>query len=342
MKLDRFIIQFNWRFLLVRIVVNALALAGTAAVLPKIYFVDKTFGNWLLMALMLGVLNALLKPVLQFLTLQFIFVTYGLVIVAVNSLLLWLLSLIFPNRFTVDSIWWLLLGGLVLGLLSSFLESLFGLTMPIVPDEPPALRDQIEEQARQSDWLAAANSETIPAALVPFLDATADVDSDTRKMMARQMVRTATTVAMTQMHFKPDPHTKTRGIVWILLARTKQSEADHQEDSTQNLSQHSAEDMALYPLAVPYLLNPAGITLLVIFSGAIDSWLMLAIMVILVLLVAAFDWLVFTNMDIMARYLNKARLAVTESVFGILLAALAVELVLRGLADLGVIDLVVH
>jgi small neutral amino acid transporter SnatA (MarC family) len=69
---------------------------------------------------------------------------------------------------------------------------------------------------------------------------------------------------------------------------------------------------------------------------------MLAIMVILVLLVAAFDWLVFTNMDIMARYLNKARLAVTESVFGILLAALAVELVLRGLADLGVIDLVVH
>jgi small neutral amino acid transporter SnatA (MarC family) len=33
---------------------------------------------------------------------------------------------------------------------------------------------------------------------------------------------------------------------------------------------------------------------------------------------------------------------VTESVFGILLAALAVELVLRGLADLGVIDLVVH
>jgi hypothetical protein len=55
---------------------------------------------------------------------------------------------------------------------------------------------------------------------------------------------------------------------------------------------------------------------------------MLAIMVILVLLVAAFDWLVFTNMDIMARYLNKARLAVTESVFGILLAALAVELVL--------------
>jgi putative membrane protein len=171
MKLDRFLKQFNWRFLLVRIVVNALALAGTAAVLPKIYFVDKTFGNWLLMALMLGVLNALLKPVLQFLTLQFIFVTYGLVIVLVNALLLWLLSILFPNRFAVDSIWWLLIAGLVLGLLSSFLESLFGLTMPIVHDEPPTLRHQIKEQSRQTDWLAATNSETIPATLASELPA---------------------------------------------------------------------------------------------------------------------------------------------------------------------------
>jgi multiple antibiotic resistance protein len=69
---------------------------------------------------------------------------------------------------------------------------------------------------------------------------------------------------------------------------------------------------------------------------------MLGIMVILVLLVAAFDLLVFTNVDIMARYLNKARLAVTEAVFGVLLAALVVEMVLCGLAGLGVIDLVGH
>jgi hypothetical protein len=52
-----------------------------------------------------------------------------------------------------------LVGGLVLGLLSSFLESLLGLTMPIVPDEPAELRRQVEEQARHVDWLAAAGSE---------------------------------------------------------------------------------------------------------------------------------------------------------------------------------------
>ena len=154
--MNRILRQFNWRFLLVRIVVNALALAVTAAVTPKIYFVDKSVWSWLLIAVMLGILNALLKPVLQFLTLRFLFVTYGLVIVLVNTLILLLLSFLFPVRFAVDNLLWALVGGLVLGLISSFLESLLGLTMPIVPDEPPELRQQVEEQARHTDWLAAA------------------------------------------------------------------------------------------------------------------------------------------------------------------------------------------
>jgi multiple antibiotic resistance protein len=90
------------------------------------------------------------------------------------------------------------------------------------------------------------------------------------------------------------------------------------------------------------LLNPAGITLLIVFSGALDSWLMLGIMVILVLLVAALDWLISSNLDRIAKHLDKLRLAVTEAVFGVMLAALAVELVLTGLAGLGVLDLVGH
>jgi putative membrane protein len=173
MNTERFLKQFNWRFLLVRIVVNAFALAGTAAFTPKIYFVDKSFLNWLLMALMLGVLNALLKPVLQFLTLQFIFVTYGLVIVLVNALLLWLLAFLFPNRFAAESIWWLLLGGLILGLLSSFLESLLGLTIPIVPDEPTELRSQVEEQARKVEWLSAATSQPVSKQGAPAMESSA-------------------------------------------------------------------------------------------------------------------------------------------------------------------------
>ena len=156
MKLNRFIKQFNWRFLLVRILVNAIALAITVALVPKIDFVDASILNWLLMAIMLGVLNALVKPLLQFLTLQFIFVTFGLVLVIVNALILMLLSLLFPNQFSVGSILWALLGGLVLGGVSSFLESLLGLSMPIIPEEETALRRQLEEEARGISWHVAS------------------------------------------------------------------------------------------------------------------------------------------------------------------------------------------
>ena len=189
-------------------------------------------------------------------------------------------------------------------------------------------------------------------ALVPFLDLTADMDSDTRKKVANRMVRTATTVAlilvvlgaflMKLLHFSPEALYIAGGIVFLLLALKMLTSGGDDEDHHEKASERDAMKMALYPLAVPYLLNPAGITVLVIFSGAIDSWLMLGILVVLVLLMGALDWLIFKNLDSLAKHLDKSRLAVTEAVFGVLLAALAVQLVLQGLADLGIIHIAGH
>jgi len=186
-------------------------------------------------------------------------------------------------------------------------------------------------------------------ALVPFLDATAGMDRATRKEVANRMVRTATIVAlilvalgaflMKLLHFSPEALFIAGGIVFLLLALKMLGGAGEEEDPNAKTRDRHPAKMALYPLAVPYLLNPAGITVLVIFSGAIESWLMLGLLVVLVLFMGAFDWIVFTNLDRLARHLDKSRLAVTEAVFGVLLAALAVQLVLQGLADLGVIDL---
>jgi len=184
MKINRFLKQFNWRFLLVRFLVNAVAVVITAAVTPKIYFVDKSVWSWLLITVMLGVLNALLKPILQFLTLQFIFVTYGLVIVLVNALILWLLSLLFPARFAVDNLLWALVGGLVLGLVSSFLESLLGLTMPIVPEEEMALRRQLEEEARHVGWLTTTRHEAVQEEQAAAIEPVAEEVQATGPVMA--------------------------------------------------------------------------------------------------------------------------------------------------------------
>jgi multiple antibiotic resistance protein len=90
------------------------------------------------------------------------------------------------------------------------------------------------------------------------------------------------------------------------------------------------------------LLNPAGITMLVIFSGAIDSWIMMAILISLVLLMGALDWLIFNNLDSLAEHIDPARLAVTEAIFGVLLSALAIQLILDGLNVLGIIAVNLH
>lgn len=60
----------------------------------------------------------------------------------------------------------------------------------------------------------------------------------------------------------------------------------------------------------------------------------------LVLLMAVIDWAVFSNIDKLTKHLDPSRLAVTEAVFGVLLAALAVEMAVKGMADLGIISLI--
>lgn len=56
------------------------------------------------------------NPVVQFLTLPFIFATYGVVIVLINAGLFWFLSALFPSLFAVNGLPWALLGGVVIGL----------------------------------------------------------------------------------------------------------------------------------------------------------------------------------------------------------------------------------
>jgi len=137
---------FNWRVMLVRILVNALILALTVLILPNARFVSPSLFTWFILALALGVLNAIVKPLIQILTLPFIFATYGLIVVLINAVILILLALLFPNLFEISSVWAALLGGVIMGILSSLLESLLGVSPPILPDADEEFRRQVELQ----------------------------------------------------------------------------------------------------------------------------------------------------------------------------------------------------
>lgn len=188
-------------------------------------------------------------------------------------------------------------------------------------------------------------------ALVPFLEATKTMPEATKRRVLRKMLTTAATVAVLLLilgglltrllHFSPGALGVASGIILLIIAVTMVL------GHNGNGSGHPAgnEDpmrLAVFPLAVPYLLNPAGIVVLVTASAEASSVAVVAVVVGLLILVLALDVVMFRWAVHVSSHLDESRMLVTEKVFGFLLAALAVQLVLNGLADVGVIHLSAH
>ncbi len=93
---------------------------------------------------------------------------------------------------------------------------------------------------------------------------------------------------------------------------------------------------------MPYLLNPAGIVVLVTASAEAGSIGVFGVVGAALIVVIGIDAAVFRWANRVSEHLDENRMLVTEKVFGFLLAALAVQLALDGLADLGVIHLIQH
>jgi putative membrane protein len=144
-KIGSHSIHYNWRLILVRILVNTAALMLTVLVLPNIS-VTYNYGTFLILGTAMAILNAVVKPALQVLTLPLIFVSYGLVVVAINGVILLLLGWLFPERIDVSTLFVAFIGGAVIGVITIFLENLFGLTPPIVDDQAAEAAEAIGGQ----------------------------------------------------------------------------------------------------------------------------------------------------------------------------------------------------
>lgn len=115
------------REFLIRLVINAIALAVAAAVVPGITIADNGAVTLLIVALIFGLLNAILKPVLLILSCPLILLTLGLFLLVVNGLLLLITDRLAGGRLEVDGLWAAILGSIVISILSMILESVFGL-----------------------------------------------------------------------------------------------------------------------------------------------------------------------------------------------------------------------
>jgi putative membrane protein len=112
---------------IIRWAINAVALYVAVLIVPGIDF----NGDWtgvLWLALIIGLLNTLVRPLLKFLTCPLIILTLGLFTIIINTLILMLTNSIgqaLNLGLTVDGFWSALLGSLVISIVSVIMSTFF-------------------------------------------------------------------------------------------------------------------------------------------------------------------------------------------------------------------------
>jgi small neutral amino acid transporter SnatA (MarC family) len=189
-------------------------------------------------------------------------------------------------------------------------------------------------------------------ALVPFLDATREMPEAIKRGVLRKMLTVAASVAVLLLilgglltrllHFSPGALGVASGIILLIIAVAMVFGPRDGNGGSRSVEDKDPMQVAAFPLAVPYLLNPAGIVILVTASAEASGFAVLAVVVGALVVVLGLDIAVFRWAVQVGSHLDESRMLVTEKVFGFLLAALAVQLALNGLSDVGVIHLTGH
>jgi multiple antibiotic resistance protein len=189
-------------------------------------------------------------------------------------------------------------------------------------------------------------------ALLIYIGTTQDTSPDIQRKVAQKAVITASVVAllllvagvvfMRLLHFSTGSLTIAGGLILLLLALSIVLSPAPKEDHAPPPSESHLLSMAIYPLGIPLLLNPVGIVALTVFSAETTELLQLGLIFGMVLLVALIDFGVLLVSHRLDKFLTHERILVLEKLLGILLAALAVQMILNGFSMLGLIELAAH
>jgi putative membrane protein len=114
---------------ILRLLINAVGLYAAVSLVGGIQPVPgTTWVSYLGLGLIFGLLNALVRPILKFLTCPLIILTLGLFTLVINTALFWLTGELGQNfgiGFTVDGFWPAFWGGLIVSIVSVVLTAVF-------------------------------------------------------------------------------------------------------------------------------------------------------------------------------------------------------------------------
>lgn len=188
--------------------------------------------------------------------------------------------------------------------------------------------------------------------LLVYMAKTAGMDKDTRRAMARRIVIVAGSVgvglfalgALLQqvLHFSIGALNIIGGLILLLLALNMVLGASKPKPAAGESEAVDPMSLAVSPLAIPLTLNPVGIVTLVVASSEVTDLPSSIAVIALIAVVMVIDLGILSLSDKVAPHLSEATIGLLEVVLGIFLGALAIQLMLNGLAEVGVITLTSH
>lgn len=189
-----------------------------------------------------------------------------------------------------------------------------------------------------------------PIAAIPtFLIMTAGADTEDRQRMARRAAWTCFLVlscfaAAGTLIFKlfgiTLPAFKIAGGVILLLIgldmlRARRSPTKETPLETEEGAEK--EDVGIIPLGVPMLAGPGSIsTVMVLMSGAPAVWYAVPVLVAIAITAFASYW-ILSGADRVRGYLGETGIRILTRMMGLLLTAIAVQFILNGLGDVGLV-----
>jgi multiple antibiotic resistance protein len=185
--------------------------------------------------------------------------------------------------------------------------------------------------------------------LVYYLTAIHDATPALARRVALRAVATATLTAlsllvagaliMQLLHFSGPALIVSGGIVLLAYGIQMVLRPERYRPTDPPPSEAALLRAAIYPMGVPLILNPAGIAATTIFSAEAAGLGYLGLISMIVVLIGVLDLVVLFVTRPLGPRLSREATLVLEQLLGVLLAAVAVELIVVGLVQFGILDL---
>jgi multiple antibiotic resistance protein len=181
-------------------------------------------------------------------------------------------------------------------------------------------------------------------ALIVYATLTAKADADFRRQVAIKTVTTAAIVSLVFVlagemllrifHVSLPALKIAGGIILLLFAIGMIMGGGHDDEKPKALSL----DIAVYPLAMPMMATPQGLVALTAITAAQPNLLWVGVLALIVLAIMALNLACLLSADRIIKAIGPSGLQIIAKVAGVLLTGLAVQLMILGFRDLGLID----